>query len=473
MPANYLHGVEVLNLSAGPRPIQVVKSAVIGLVGVAPNEYSKNVPIIVQSETDAANFGKMVPGFNIPRALDSIFKQGYGTVIVVNTFGLTANSTQVTDEVHAISGGKTKLSFAPLNTVTIKTSGDVAVTWVLGTDYTIDAYGNFQALTSVVTDASFKFTYKKLNAASVNSAQIIGTVDEDTDAHTGMQCFKQCKNLFGFSPKILLASGYSSVNAVATEMISQAGIFRAVALLDAPYGTSVADGITGRGLSGSINFNTSSKRAMLLLPFLKAYDPATDANVDYPYSDFFAGVMAAADAQDGYWYSPSNREIKGVVGAERNISAGINDANSQANLLNEVGITTIYNSFGTGIRTWGNRNASWPTNTGPDNFLPVIRTADVVHESLENAVLQFIDQPIVRALIDAIRETGNTFIRALIGRGALIAGSKVEFPVDLNQPADIAAGKLTYDLIMMPPVPAERIEIRSYIDINILKNLLA
>jgi phage tail sheath protein FI len=110
-------------------------------------------------------------------------------------------------------------------------------------------------------------------------------------------------------------------------------------------------------------------------------------------------------------FSPSNREIAGIVGVERNISAGTNDASSDANNLNAAGITTVFNTFGTGIRTWGNRNASFPNNTAPDNFLPIQRTADVVHESLENAVFQFIDQPITKALIDVIRETGNGFIR--------------------------------------------------------------
>jgi phage tail sheath protein FI len=473
MPANYLHGVELINLTTGPRPVQVVKSAVISLVGIAPNEFSQNVPYIVQSDSDVALFGKLIPGFNIPRALESIFKQGLGgTVIVVNTFDITDNLTQVTDEVDAIAGGKTKLAYYPVGAVTIKDNGGDPVTWVKDTDYTLDEFGNFAALTTEVTDGNFKFTYKKLNAGSVDAGQINGDVDEDTDARTGMKCLKQCKNLFGFNPKILIAPDYSSLSAVAVEMIAQADDLKAVALLDAPYGTVIADAIAGRGISGEINFNTSSKRAFLLYPYLKAYDVATNANVDYPYSSFMAGVIAATDLQDGFWNSPSNREIKGIVGAERNITAGINDSASQANLLNEVGITTIFNSFGTGIRTWGNRNASWPTNTGADNFLPVLRTADVVHESLENAVLQFIDKPITRALIDAIRETGNQFIRVLIGRGALIPGSRVEFPVELNTPDQIALGKLTYNLIFMPPVPAERITIQSFIDINILKNLL-
>ncbi len=35
MPANFLHGVETIELLAGPRPVRQVKTAVIGLVGTA------------------------------------------------------------------------------------------------------------------------------------------------------------------------------------------------------------------------------------------------------------------------------------------------------------------------------------------------------------------------------------------------------------------------------------------------------
>lgn len=53
----------------------------------------------------------------------------------------------------------------------------------------------------------------------------------------------------------------------------------------------------------------------------------------------------------------SNQEIAGITGVERTISAMINDPNCEANLLNEAGITTVFNSFGTGLRLWGNRYA--------------------------------------------------------------------------------------------------------------------
>src|SRR6185295_5055255 len=139
---NYLHGVETITLSKGPVPVQVVKSAVIALVGIAPTEYNKNVLTLVQSDTDAASFGKTVPGFNIPQSLKHIFAQGFGTVLVVNTFDLATNSAQVTREVQTITNGKTKLAYAPLDTVVLEDGSDVAVSWVKDTDYTLDEFGN-------------------------------------------------------------------------------------------------------------------------------------------------------------------------------------------------------------------------------------------------------------------------------------------------------------------------------------------
>ena len=54
---------------------------------------------------------------------------------------------------------------------------------------------------------------------------------------------------------------------------------------------------------------------------------------------------------------------------------------------------------------------------------------DVIEESVELAMLQFIDQPICNALITAILASVNAFIRSLIGRGALVAGSASYNPV--------------------------------------------
>jgi len=476
MAANYLHGVETIELNKGPVPISVVKSAVIGLVGIAPKG-PVNTLTIVQNAQDAAQFGAEVPGFSIPQALSAILAQGAGLVVVVNTFNYTGNTAQVTDEVlTATANGKAKLAFAPVP----DTNGNLGVSMVKGTNtsvassaYSVDAYGNVTVLdfTVIPEGTVLKATYKKLDGASIANSQIIGSVDGVTNAKTGFKLFAECYNQLGYVPKLLIAPRYSHIAAIATEMLSAADKYRAIALLDAPTGTTPQAAITGRGPSGGVGkFDTSSKRAHLLYPWLKAFDAATESDELRPYSQFMAGVIAATDLNFGYWYSPSNKEIKGITGVERKLTAAVNDASTEVNLLNEKGITTIFNSFGTGLRTWGNRSAAFPTSTAPSNFVSVQRTADIIHESLELAMLQFIDKPIDQATIDSIRESVNIFLRTLVQRGAIIDGS-CTFDKAKNPNTAIASGQLTFDISFMPPTPAERITFESFIDINLLKNL--
>ncbi len=483
MPANYLHGVETIELSKGPVPVRVVKSAVIALIGIAPAGASQEL-ISVNSQVDAAQFGAQLPGFTIPQALAAIQKQGTSTVLVVNVFDETAHGTAVANETVAVADRKAKLAFVNVGAAApVVKDNTLATTYTEGDDYTIDEFGNIKILTGDITDGSnLKVSYKKLNGAAVNSSAIIGAIDGGTGVKTGTKLFLDAYNTFGFKPKLIIAPGYSTVSAVATELIAMADLYKAHAIIDAPIGTTVANAIEGRGPSGSINFNTSSKRAVLCFPHLKVADPdpsaASTDTVLAPFSQFLAGVASATDYNEGYWVSPSNHEIKGIVGVEISISAAINDSTTEANQLNEVGIVTQFNSFGTGIRTWGNRAASFPSSTSPSNFIPVQRTADILHESVELAMLQFIDKPINQAIIDSIRETVNGFMRTLISRGALVDGKNDDglttgcyFDKSKNIPADIAAGKLTFDLVFMPPTPAEWITFNSFIDVSILKSL--
>src|ERR1700674_2021606 len=151
--------------------------------------------------------------------------------------------------------------------------------------------------------------------------------------------------------------------------------------------------------------------------------------------------MAARDRAKGYWWSPSNTQVTGILGPDVQLYASILDPSSDVNNLNAAGIVTVFNAFGTGLRVWGNRSAAYPTSTAPDNFISVRRTMDVIEDSVELAMLQFIDQPISNALITAILASVNSFVRTLIQRGALVSGSATYNPAE-NPPSAIAAGHL-------------------------------
>jgi len=468
MSASFLHGVETVEVNAGSKPVSVVKSAVIGLVGTAPIG-SKDVLTLVKSKKDAAQFGSQLPGFTIPQALDSIFAQGAGTVLVVNVFDVASDVTAVTDESHSVTDGKFSLTYAPVADLVITNSGGTT-TYVKGTHYTVDDFGNVTIIpgSGIAEGASLLSDYKRLNTSSIADADVIGSVSGST--RTGMELFDTAMTLFGYKPRILIAPGYSTDNEIAAALIAKAVSLKGHALIDAPIGKTVSGAIAGRGVGGTFNFATSNKRAILCYPHVKAYDPATGTSINKPLSSFLAGVMAATDLEFGYWYSPSNKEILGITGIEIPLTAALNDPTCDVNTLNEVGICTVFAAYGTGFRTWGNRSAAYPSNTDPDNFINVRRTADVIQESLELAMLPYIDQPLNNAVLDAVTEEVNSFLRTLQGRGAVVDGSCWYDP-EKNPAEELAAGHVLFEYDFMPPTPAERFTFESYINKNLLNSL--
>ena len=52
-----------------------------------------------------------------------------------------------------------------------------------------------------------------------------------------------------------------------------------------------------------------------------------------------AGILAANDVTNGYWYSPSNVTILGIDGVERLLTADLEDPACDVNQLNAVGKT--------------------------------------------------------------------------------------------------------------------------------------
>lgn len=407
MPASFLHGVETIEITKGARTISTVKTAVVGIVGTAP--------------------------------IEDVEEQ-YRTV---NT------PTLILSETEAVRYfGNHKAGF------TIPQALEAFFDQGAGIAIVINVYD----------------PEKHENVEAVKIGDINGGIDSVTGKRTGLKAFEDCYSLFGYYPKTIIAPVFCEDTAVVTEINTTCNKIRAMGIVDAPIGATVQDVIKGRGPQGTINFNTSSERIILCYPHLKVYDSTTDSIKLQPYSQRLAGVIAAKDVEKGYHWSPSNTEIQGIVGVERQLTSMINDPTSEVNTLNEAGVVTVFNSYGSGLRTWGNRTAAYPSSTHPTNFINVRRTADILHESVEYAMLQFIDFPIDNGLIDSICETVNQFIRTLIGRGALIDG-KCSFNSEKNPTTEIANGHLTFDIEFMPPTPAERITFESFINIELLKSL--
>ncbi|WP_344253876.1 phage tail sheath family protein, partial [Pseudonocardia hydrocarbonoxydans] len=172
-------------------------------------------------------------------------------------------------------------------------------------------------------------------------------------AYEGVHAFIGAQSVVGQTPRILIAPGFthqrpSSVttdgtsdsakteisttsNPVAAELIGIAERLRAIVVIDAPNTTDEA------ALSAAKDFD--SKRALLIDPFVKVN--RNGKILEEPASAAVAGVIAKNDFAHGFWHSPSNKVINGIVGTARPIDFSIGDRASRANLLNEQNITTI------------------------------------------------------------------------------------------------------------------------------------
>ncbi|EGY4702766.1 phage tail sheath subtilisin-like domain-containing protein [Salmonella enterica] len=466
---NWFHGANTRETLGGPRPVKQVKSAVIGLIGTAPAG-PVNTHVLIDSETAAAQYGPEMPGFTIPQALRAIADHGVMSVVVINVLNPATHSSRVADEVITPEDGA-RLAHGMVSEVVVKDATGTTM-YVAGKDYTLDASSGVitrLADGGIMATDNVKVSYTWLDPSKVTAADIIGSVGA-SGRRSGILALDDVFSDLGFDSKILIAPVYGTQMSVTAALSVMADKLGAVAYVDAPVGCSVQQVLAGRGPKGTINFNTSSDRVRLCYPHLKVYDPVTNADRLEPLSVRAAALRARVDLDEGYWVSSSNHEIKGVTGMERPISARIDDATCEANLLNEAGVTTVFNSFGTGIRLWGNRNAAFPTSTHITSFENVRRTADIFNESLRLTSLQYIDQPMSDALIDNILGTAENYARTMSGDGALL-GFKVWYDKARNTRSELGSGHLRVSYKITPSIPMEWLTYEAEITDEYVMNL--
>lgn len=492
MSVNYIHGIETVESYSGTTAVSEVRTAVIGIVGTAP-EGPVNTPVIIRNEQDAAQFGRfndygMDSGFTLPYALEAIGAYGTGIVVAVNVFQpgpvtrtvtRTVTNTvthEVTDETIAIENGEARLEKGNVSDVTVKSS-DGLTTFIIEDDYTANLENgvilvveNGAIENSEQTSLKVSYTWSEAvteeiteeitedaDVADVTAADIVGSTDGSGN-RTGAQALLDTYSMYGFSPKILIAPGFITQAAVRNALISIAEKVRAVVLVDAPEGATVAQALASRGSEADPGFDWqfNSDRAFLLYPHVKIFDYRSNEERNMPYSATMAGLIARTDRDLGYWCSPSNKELAGITGVEKKITSFYNDPDCEIQQLNEKGITSIMNSYGTGYRAYGNRLANYRDNGGLETFLTTRRVTDVIAESLERTMANYIDRPLTAALVNDILNVGNSFMRTLQSRGALINGS-IRADAGANTAEELSRGHLTVIIEYTAPAALERI----------------
>lgn len=477
MPETFLHGVEVIEIDAGPRPIRTVRSSVIGIVGTAPSAdavaFPLNTPVLIAgSRGEAAKLDLLGTGLGtLPGALDGIFDQIGAVVVVVrveddvdaasqlaNILGGVNAGTGNYEGVHALLGAESVVGFQP-RILCVPGFTHQRVTGAV-TGITVSVQGSGYTTAPAVSFSGGAGSGAAATAVLGTGADA-GKVVSVTITNPGSG--------YTTAPTIAFTGGGGTLaaataavgiigNAVVSELLGIAERLRAVIIADGPNSTDAA-AITYGGDFGS-------SRVYVVDPWVNVINTAGNV-VPEPASARVAGLIAKSDNDRGFWWSPSNQVINGIVGTVRPIDFKLGDANSRANLLNEQDIATIIRQDG--FRLWGNRTLSADPKWA---FLSVRRTADILNDSLQRAHMWAVDRNITKQYVKEVEEGVNAYIRSLVFQGALLGGKCWADP-DLNTPANVSQGKVFFNFDFTPPYPAEHITFKSILTTDYIAEVFA
>lgn len=473
MADTFLHGVEVVDIDDGSRPISTVATSIIGIVGTAPNAdpatFPLNTPVLIAgSQATAAKLDTTVNSLTLgegtlPDALDSILTQAGAVVVVVRVEegesdnetlgnvlgGVDANTGQYLGIQAFLASGSVlgfspRILIAPGFTHERVTGGVIAVSIGAngGAGYTD---GTYAMTVTGGTGGSGAAAQATVAGGKVTAVAITNSGSDYTAAPTfAMPAGAGTPTTAATFTATIGAAG----NAVVADLLAIADRLRAVIIQDGAS-TNDNDAIAQAGDFGS-------KRVYLVDPkFVK-----TDGNGDLiqSYSSAaVAGLIAWNDNTNGYWWSPSNQLLNGVQATARAIDFKLGDASSRANLLNSKNVATIIRQ--NGYRLWGNRTLSSDPKW---QFLSVVRTADIIDDSLQAAHLWAVDRGITKNYVTEVIEGVNAFLRQLVVQGAILGGTCWADP-DLNTADSIANGQIYFDFDFTPTYPAEHITFRSHL----------
>lgn len=473
---DFLHGVETVIVDSGARPVQTVRSAIIGLIGTAPDadadKFPLDTPVLVSTRGGYAGIGATG---TLTKALVGIFDQFSPFVVVVrvaagntdsdalaNVIGGVDVNTGARKGVQAFRDAQTICGVTPMLLIA---PGFTSVRPVGVTALTVTAQGTgYTSAPAVAFTGGGTDTAKVLPTAhavlgtGANAGKVTSIVIDTPGSHLTA------------APTVTLSGGAGSgatataaidsyANPAVSALLTVANQLRAHVVAAGPNTTDAA-AISFRGDFGD-------RRLYIVDPFVKVYDTTAQEYVSEDPAGRVAGLIARIDDQRGFWKSPSNETISGIGGLDRPVDYALGDPSTRANLLNENEVATFIRDDG--WRLWGNRTASDDAKWA---FLCVSRTADMIDISIQLAHRWACDEAITKGYVDAVVASVNAYLRQLQAKGAILGG-RCWFDPDFNSDADIASGHVTFSYDFTAPYPAERVTFRSSITDDYVASIFA
>ena len=290
------------------------------------------------------------------------------------------------------------------------------------------------------------------------TTNIIGAVTAE-GKKTGMKALLSAQSQLGVKPRILGVPGHDN-KAVATELLSVAQSLRGFAYLSAYGCKTVQEAITYRE-------NFSQREGMLIWPDFTGWDTVLNAEATAYATARALGLRAKIDNDTGWHKTLSNVGVNEVTGISASVFWDLQEKGTDADLLNEAGVTTLIRADG--FRFWGNRNCSDDPLFQFENYT---RTAQVIADTMAEGHMWANDKPITATLIRDIIDGINAKFRELKSGGYIIDAT-CWFDEEANSKESLKAGKLFIDYDYTPVPPLEHLTLRQRITDKYLANLIS
>ncbi|EJW4415631.1 phage tail protein I [Escherichia coli] len=212
--------------------------------------------------------------------------------------------------------------------------------------------------------------------------------------------------------------------------------------------------------------NFSQRELMVIWPDFLAWDTVTSTTATAYATARALGLRAKIDQEQGWHKTLSNVGVNGVTGISASVFWDLQESGTDADLLNESGVTTLIRRDG--FRFWGNRTCSDDPLFLFENYT---RTAQVLADTMAEAHMWAVDKPITATLIRDIVDGINAKFRELKTNGYIVDAT-CWFSEESNDAETLKAGKLYIDYDYTPVPPLENLTLRQRITDKYLANLV-
>ncbi|HEN3663854.1 TPA: phage tail sheath protein [Yersinia enterocolitica] len=287
------------------------------------------------------------------------------------------------------------------------------------------------------------------------ATNLIGGVDQN-GRYTGMKALLDAQSVTGVRPRILGVPGLDSLP-VSTALAGICQQLRAFGYISA-YGCKTSK----EALKYRENF--SQRELMLIWPDFLSWNTTTNRSSVAYATACALGLRAKIDQKIGWHKTLSNVGVNGVTGISASVYWDLQTVGTDADLLNQAGITTLIRKDG--FKFWGSRSCSDDPLFAFENYT---RTAQILADTMADAQLWAIDRPIHPTLVRDMIGGINAKFREMKSAGLIIDG-RCWYDDSANDKDTLKAGKLFIDYDYTPVPPLEDLTLRQRITDKYLVN---